>query len=107
MIYFTGIKERNLFSDLPSYVTICAVPSTDEKYAQIHKYMTSIICLFYIFHAKNTYRKVGRNKDRIKDRILLKIAHFFHAGHFCNNAVVNKPATSEYGHFTFHIYIKT
>jgi hypothetical protein len=54
---FTGIKERNLFLDLPSYVTICEVPFTDEKYVQIHKYMTFQVHVYFTHIMQRTHKE--------------------------------------------------
>jgi len=55
--FFTGMKERNLFSDLSSYVTICAVPFTDEKYTQIHTYMTFPLYVYFTHFTQRTHKE--------------------------------------------------
>ena len=56
--FFTGTEERNLFSDLPSYVTICAVPFIDGKYVQIHKYMTFTSYVYFThFRRQRTHKE--------------------------------------------------
>jgi hypothetical protein len=57
---FTGTKDRNLLSDLPSYVTICEVPFTDEKHIQIHKHVTFPLYVYFTHVLQRTHKKNWR-----------------------------------------------